>query len=92
MRYIKPIFALLAILLATSCIVDNVDYQGAVSSSDAITVMGRMTRFTDCDVTTRSAKDPDTEGKISSMALAIFKVNDAGNGLDHSRRGHNQGC
>ena len=82
MRYIKSIFALLALVLTTSCIVDNVDYQGAVSSSDAITVMGRMTRFTDCDVTTRSAKDPDTEGKISSMALAIFKVNDEGNGLD----------
>lgn len=82
MRKLRNIFAIIALLSAASCAVDNVDAPSyGVSSSDVVTVMGRMTRFDDKDVTTRGIKDQD-EAKLTSMAMAIFKVNQAGTGLD----------
>ena len=82
MRTLRNIFAIFVLLAAASCAVDNIDAPiYGVNHSDIVTVMGRMTRFDDKDVTTRGVKDQD-EAKLTSMAMAIFKVNAAGNGLD----------
>ena len=50
-------------------------------NTDVVTVIGRITRFDERDVLTRGIKDGD-EGKLTSMAMAIFKVNETGDGLD----------
>lgn len=82
MRKFRYILLLAAIFGAVSCVVDNVEYQGGgVNTTDAVTVIGRMTRFDDHDVTSRGVKNED-EAKLTSMAMAIFKVNTAGDGLD----------
>lgn len=82
MRKFRYILLLAAIFGAVSCVVDNVEYQGGgVNTTDAVTVIGRMTRFDDHDVTSRGVKNED-EAKLTSMAMAIFKVNAAGDGLD----------
>lgn len=82
MRRLRNIFAILALLSTASCAVDNIDVPTSTTpANDVVTVIGRMTRFDDKDVTTRGVKDQD-EAKLTSMAMAIFKVNAAGNGLD----------
>ena len=82
MRYFKSLVALAALIFATSCAIDNIDTPTLTPvGSDVVTVMGRITHFSDCDVDTRGVKKGD-EGKITSMALAIFKVNNVGTGLD----------
>lgn len=82
MRRLRNIFAILALLSTASCAVDNIDVPSSTTpANDVVTVIGRMTRFDDKDVTTRGVKDQD-EAKLTSMAMAIFKVNAAGNGLD----------
>lgn len=82
MRKLRNIFAIIALFSAASCAVDNIDAPSyGVNNSDVVTVMGRMTRFDDKDVTTRGIKDQD-EAKLTSMAMAIFKVNATGDGLD----------
>ena len=80
MRKFRYILLLAAIFGAVSCVVDNVDYQDVTNNSDVVNVIGRITRFTDHDVTTRGAKD-DAEANMSSMALAIFPVTDDGTAL-----------
>ena len=79
MRYTRFIVAVIALVVATSCAVDNIDTPMAVTpSGDKIVVMGRITRFDDHVVDTRSTKDSETEGKINNMAVALFPVeNDA---------------
>ncbi len=82
MRRLRNIFAILALLSTASCAVDNIDVpSSSTPANDVVTVIGRMTRFDDKDVTTRGVKDQD-EAKLTSMAMAIFKVNAAGDGLD----------
>lgn len=82
MRRLRNIFAILALLSTASCAVDNIDVPSSTTpANDVVTVIGRMTRFDDKDVTTRGVKDQN-EAKLTSMAMAIFKVNEAGNGLD----------
>lgn len=80
MRYLHNIIAILALISTVSCAVDDIDTP-KMSSKDAVTVMGRITRFRDHDVTTRGVKNQD-EAKLTSMAMALFKVNVAGDGLD----------
>lgn len=81
MRYFKSLVAFVALLFATSCAVDNIDGPSVMpNDSDVVTVMGRVTRFTDCDVDTRGVKNGD-EGKITSMAMAIYRLNDAGTAI-----------
>ena len=80
MRYLHNIIAILALISTVSCAVDDIDTP-KMSSKDAVTVMGRITRFRDHDVTTRGVKNQD-EAKLTSMAMALFKVNAAGDGLD----------
>lgn len=82
MRRLRNIFAILALLSTASCAVDNIDVPSSTTpANDVVTVIGRMTRFDDKDVTTRGVKDQN-EAKLTSMAMAIFKVNAAENGLD----------
>lgn len=80
MRKFRYILLLAAIFGAVSCVVNDVDYQVNTNQSDVVNVIGRITRFSDHDVTTRGPKD-DAEAKMSSMALAIFPVKDDGSGL-----------
>ena len=82
MRYFKSIVAFAALLFATSCAVDDIDTPSVTPNygGDAVTIIGRMTRFDDKDVTTRGIKNED-EAKLTSMALAIFPVKEDGTGL-----------
>lgn len=81
MRRLRNIFAIIALLTVASCAVDNIDAPSCGgNNSDVITVIGRMTRFDDKDVTTRGVKD-ENEAKLTSMAVAIFPVNEDGTAL-----------
>lgn len=80
-KYITTLFALIAISACTIADIDNQVTVGNTAKDDKIQVLGRITRFADVDVSTRGVKDQD-EAKLTSMALAIFKVNAAGDGLD----------
>ena len=81
MKYLKSIVAFATLIFAASCAVDNIDMPSAKpDNGDQITIMGRITRFDDYEVSTRGVKHGD-EGKITSMALAIFKLNDTEDGL-----------
>ena len=82
-RFIQHISALALLAFVASCTMTDIDYIGsgaAGSTGDAITILGRVARFTDVDVTSRGVKQGD-EGKITSMALAIFPVKADGSGL-----------
>ncbi len=80
MKYIRIIAIGLILFLASSCAVDYLEFPSEeVNSSDEITVIGHITRFDDYEVATRSAKNED-EVKITSFAMAIFEVTDAGAG------------
>lgn len=72
MRYLHNIIAILAFISTVSCAVDDIDTP-KMSNKDAVTVIGRITRFRDHDVTTRGVKN-ENEAKITSMAMAIFPV------------------
>ena len=81
MRYTRFIIAALA-LFATACTIDPIDYPAVdtpTNSGDVVTVIGRITRFDDKDVTTRGVKD-EAEAKLTSMAMALFPVVSDGNG------------
>ena len=81
MRKLRNIFAIIAILTVSSCAVDNIDAPSyGVNNNDVVTVIGRMTRFDEKDVTTRGVKD-ENEAKLTSMAVAIFPVNKEGTAL-----------
>lgn len=82
-EYIRYISVLIVVLAAlTGCSIDGLNpVEQLRPDSDAVTVIGRMTRFDDRDVSTRGVKDQD-EAKLTSMAMAIFKVKADGSGLD----------
>lgn len=74
MKYIPFIVAVWALFAVTACTLDDMESSKVNSmSGDVVTVMGRITRFKDYEVNSRAAKQGD-EGKITSMALAIFPV------------------
>lgn len=82
MRYFRLIITALTLMSVTSCLFDNLELQTSDSNSkDEITIVGRITRFNDCEVQTRGAKEDD-ELKVTSIAMAIFLVNDAGTAID----------
>lgn len=75
MRYLRTIAAFVAVLLSAACTVDpTVVPSGQPDSDDSIMVIGRVTHFDDYDVSTRSSKNPETEGMIYNMAVAIFPI------------------
>ena len=79
MRYSKYIAAFVAILFATACTIADTDHTIG-TCGDVVTVIGRMTRFDEYDVATRSVKN-ENEAKLTSMAMAIFPVNENGTAL-----------
>ena len=84
MRYFKSLVAFIALILATSCAVDNIDGPIVMpNDNDLVTVIGRVARFTDCDVDTRGVKNAE-EGKITSMAMALFPLNQDGTAINGS--------
>ena len=74
MRYTQYIAAFVAFIFATACTIADVDNTINVSDGDNVTVMGRITRFTDKDVTSRASKNPETEGNLYNMAVALFRI------------------
>lgn len=81
MRVAKYISAFVVLLLAAGCtMIDLGGLSGGdeiTSSSGAVTVLGRVTRYDRCDVVTRVdyAKDPNVgESKTDNMAFAVFKM------------------
>ena len=81
MKRLYFLVSLVSLALFAGCMVDDIDYTTpAPGSEDAITVIGRITRFDDCDVTTRGVKN-EAEAKLTSMAMAIFPVNERGTAL-----------
>lgn len=84
MKFIRIIAAVLALSSIVSCAIDGFDTPtSGLNSSDVITVVGRISRFDDCDVDTRGFKT-DAEMDVSSIAMAIFRVNEDGTGLINS--------
>lgn len=82
MKKLYFISTVISLVLFAGCMVDDVDYRTSASGSynDPITIIGRITRFDEYDVTTRAVKD-ENEAKLTSMAMAIFPVNEAGTAL-----------
>lgn len=81
MKRLYFISTIVSLALFAGCMVDDIDYSTpGESSNDVVTVIGRMTRFDEYDVATRGAKD-EAEAKLTSMAMAVFPVNDAGTAL-----------
>ena len=84
MRYTKYITAIVTFFIAGACAVADLDEQSisvGTTGTDAVKVMGSVTRFSDYNVGTRGAKTGD-EAKVTSMALAVFPINAAGDGVD----------
>lgn len=79
-KLFKYISIALFLVFNTGCSFDDLEINHSIQSGDAVTVLGRVMSFSDCDVTTRGSKST-IESTISSMAIAIFPVNDAGNGV-----------
>ena len=74
MSKLRNILAVVVLLSTVSCVVDDIDAPShGIGSSDKVTVIGRMTRFDEKDVTTRGVKN-ENEAKMTSMAMAIFPV------------------
>lgn len=80
MRYTRYIAAFVALILAASCTISDIDDTPAhvVGSKGQLQVVGRITQFSDCDVATRSKKEGD-EPKVTSMSLALFPIDASGN-------------
>lgn len=79
MRYTRYIAAFVALILAASCTISDIDDTpiNIVGSKGQLQVVGRVTQYSDCDVATRSKKEGD-EPKVTSMGLALFPINDDG--------------
>lgn len=80
-RYLRYFWALLSLSFITGCSLAELDNglrEG--ESSTEVTIVGRITNFKDCDVTTRGPKEGN-ESKIHKMTMAIFPVNEEGNGF-----------
>lgn len=81
MRYIHFIFALVASIVVSACVTNDIDeYLKPVDRptyGGDLQVVGRITQYSDCDVATRSKKEGD-EPKVTSMGLALFPINDDG--------------
>ena len=75
-RYIIYYLTIISLLVVTGCSLDTLEPDSNVNQgNEEIIIMGRLTRFTDCNVATRGPKEGD-ESIITSLATAIFKVNE----------------
>lgn len=90
MKVIRILITFLAIALTTACAIDGLEAPTlGINSSDVVTVVGRISSFDDCDVVTRGLKE-DKEKKVSSIAMAIFRLNEDGTALDENGCVHYQ--
>ena len=80
-RFAQYMAVFVAMVVATACtmIDENELYEGITpsGSGDVVTIVPRMSHFTDCNVATRSPKEGD-EGKVTSMAMALFPIEENG--------------
>ena len=76
-RYLKFIALLATMFVAVACVNNELDFDGGHNDADVsvISVYGNVARFADCEVSTRANKTPE-ESYVSSMALAVFPIND----------------
>ena len=74
-RIVKYIAMFVAMIVATACTMIELFEPNLPSSSDdsVVTIIPRLSHFTDCNVATRSSKEGD-EAKVTSMAMALFPV------------------
>ena len=81
MKYTKYLMAVAAFFIAASCATTDIDEvvnigAGATGvGKDKVQVHCRVVQYEDCDVNTRSDKSA-TEANVSSMALALFPIED----------------
>lgn len=74
MRYLRYIAVFLALVAVSACAIDTLEPNVNLSGNEGdITVVGRITRFTDYDVATKAAKQGD-EGKVTSIAMALYPI------------------
>ncbi len=77
MRFAKYIALLVAFFAVSACTIADIDENVTVTKpqgkTDNIQIVGRISRYSEYDVATRGAKTTE-EGKVTSMALAIFKI------------------
>lgn len=82
MKSKQIVAAIFALIFFSSCSINNLEpNHKVVGSSDIITVLGRVSNFTEQDVVTRSPKDSE-ERKVTSIAMAIFPVKNDGTGVN----------
>ena len=75
-RYIIYYLTIISLLVVTGCSLDTLEPDSNVNQgNEEVIIMGRLTRFTDCNVATRGPKEGD-ESIITSLATAIFEVNE----------------
>lgn len=75
-RYIIYYLTIFPLLVVTGCSLDTLEPDSNVNQgNEEVIIMGRLTRFTDCNVATRGPKEGD-ESIITSLATAIFEVNE----------------
>lgn len=81
MKYTKYLMAVAAFFIAASCATTDIDEVvnigagGTGVGKDKVQVHCRVVQYEDCDVNTRSDKSA-TEANVSSMALALFPIED----------------
>lgn len=77
MRFTRYFAALITLFVVTSCVNNDIDILAPSASADsgAVTICGRITSFDDHAVTTRAGKTNE-ESYSSSMAMAIFPINE----------------
>ena len=76
MKCTHLIAALVALVASVSCTISDIDNIAPSKPAGArgdLQVVGRVTQYSDCDVTTRSKKEGD-EPKVTSMGLALFPI------------------
>ena len=72
-RFIAALVALVASVSCTISDIDNIAPSKPAGARGDLQVVGRVTQYSDCDVTTRSKKEGD-EPKVTSMGLALFPI------------------
>ena len=83
MRFTRYFAALITLFVVTSCVNNDIDILAPSASADsgAVTICGRITSFDDHAVTTRAGKTNE-ESYSSSMAMAIFPIDEINGELD----------
>lgn len=73
MRFTHILVVFVALVVATACSYNDEVYSTNEQSSRYLQVVGRVTQYSDCNVSARSKKEGD-EPKVTSMGLALFPI------------------